>query len=46
MITHEFEIASYAERIIHIYDGRITYDGPVPKSESVLLKSEKRAHKK
>jgi len=46
MITHEFEIASYANRVIHIYDGHITYDGPVPKNESVLLKSEQRAHKK
>jgi len=46
MITHEFEIAKYANRVIHIYDGRITYDGPVPKNESVLLKSEKKAHKK
>ena len=46
MITHEFEIASYANRVIHIYDGRITYDGPIPRNEAVLLKSEKRAHKK
>ena len=46
MITHEFEIAQYANRVIHIYDGRITYDGPIPKNESVLLKSEKRAHRK
>lgn len=46
MITHEFEIASYANRVIHIYDGRITFDGPIPKNESVLLKSEQRAHKK
>ena len=45
MITHEFEISQYAHRIIHIYDGRITYDGVVPKSENVLLQSEKR-HKK
>ena len=45
MITHEFEIAQFSRRIIHIYDGRITYDGPVPKSEMTLLKSEKR-HKK
>ena len=45
MITHEFEISKYAHRIIHIYDGRITYDGVVPKSETVLLKSEQR-HKK
>lgn len=36
MITHEFEIAEYANRLIHIYDGRINYDGPIPKSESVL----------
>ena len=41
MITHEFEIAQYADRVIHIYDGRITYDGPIPKSETTLLKSEK-----
>ena len=46
MITHEFEIAQYANRVIHIYDGRITYDGPIPRNESVLLKSEKRAHTK
>ena len=45
MITHEFQISQYSQRIIHIYDGRITYDGPVPKSETVLLKSEKRAKK-
>ena len=46
MITHEFEIAGYADRVIHIYDGHITYDGPVPKNESVLIKSEQRAHTK
>ena len=46
MITHEFEIASYANRVIHIYDGRITYDGPIPKNESVLLKSEQKVRKK
>lgn len=46
MITHEFEIAGYADRIIHIYDGRITYDGPIPKSESILTKSEQRVCKK
>ena len=46
MITHEFEIAQYANRVIHIYDGRITYDGPIPKNESVLLKSEQKAHRK
>ena len=42
MITHEFDIAQYSNRLIHIYDGHISYDGPVPKSESVLQK----AHKK
>ena len=46
MITHEFDIARYAQRIIHIYDGHIAYDGPVPKSESVLARSESRVHKK
>lgn len=46
MITHEFEIAQYADRVIHIYDGHITYDGPVPKNESVLVKSEKKGRKK
>lgn len=46
MITHEFEIAQYANRVIHIYDGRVTFDGPIPKNESVLLKSEKKAHQK
>jgi putative ABC transport system ATP-binding protein len=45
MITHEFEIAQYARRIIHIFDGRVTYDGPIPKTEITLLNSEKR-HKK
>ena len=42
MITHEFEIARFSNRVIHIYDGHITYDGPVPKNETILLKSEKR----
>ena len=46
MITHEFEIARYADRVIHIYDGHITYDGPIPTHESVLLKSEQKARKK
>ena len=45
MITHEFEIAQYARRMIHVFDGRVTYDGNVPKSETTLLDSEKR-HKK
>ena len=38
MITHEFEIAKYANRLIHIYDGRINYDGGIPKNESVLAR--------
>ena len=36
MITHEFEIAQYSSRLIHIYDGRITYDGRVPRDERML----------
>jgi putative ABC transport system ATP-binding protein len=36
MITHEFDIAKYTNRLIHIRDGRITYDGKIPKSEKVL----------
>jgi len=36
MITHEFEIAQYSNRLIHIYDGRITYDGHVPRDEREL----------
>ena len=45
MITHEFEIARYARRVIHIYDGHITFDGPVPKDETTLLKSEQKYKK-
>lgn len=45
MITHEFEIAQYARRVIHIYDGHITFDGPVPKDETILLKSEQKYKK-
>lgn len=45
IITHEFEIAKYAKRVIHIYDGRIVYDGPIPKNESILLKAEQRGEK-
>lgn len=45
MITHEFEIAQYAQRLIHIYDGHITFDGPVPKDENILLKSAKEYRK-
>jgi putative ABC transport system ATP-binding protein len=36
MITHDFNIAKYANRIIHIRDGRITYDGKVPGDEKAL----------
>lgn len=36
MITHEFEIAKYADRLIHIRDGKINYDGKIPRDERVL----------
>lgn len=36
MITHEFDIAKYTKRLIHIRDGKITHDGPIPKSERGL----------
>lgn len=36
MITHEFDIAKYADRLIHIRDGRINYDGRVPHDEKNL----------
>lgn len=36
MITHEFEIAKHTNRLIHIRDGKITHDGPVPKDERKL----------
>ncbi len=36
MITHEFDIAKYANRLIHIRDGHINYDGPIPKTERNL----------
>lgn len=36
MITHEFDIAKYADRLIHIRDGRINYNGPIPKSDRDL----------
>ncbi len=36
MITHEFDIAKYANRLIHIRDGHINYDGPIPKDEKNL----------
>ena len=36
MITHEFDIAKYASRLIHIRDGRINYDGKIPKDDRKL----------
>ncbi|MDR1071976.1 MAG: ABC transporter ATP-binding protein [Rickettsiales bacterium] len=36
MITHEFDIAKHTNRLIHIRDGEITYDGKIPKSEHSL----------
>jgi putative ABC transport system ATP-binding protein len=36
MITHEFDIAKYADRLIHIRDGKINYDGKIPKDEKGL----------
>ena len=36
MITHEFDIARYANRLIHIRDGRINYDGPIPRDDRNL----------
>lgn len=45
MITHEFDIAKYSDRLIHIYDGRINYDGPVPENESILTKKLHRTEK-
>ena len=36
MITHEFDIAKYADRLIHIRDGRINYDGKMPKNDDKL----------
>lgn len=46
MITHEFDIAKYADRLIHIRDGRINYDGPVPATEAVLTKVENKGRRK
>ena len=42
MITHEFDIAKYSNRLIHIYDGRITYDGKIPARESDLMPKNKK----
>lgn len=36
MITHEFDIAKYANRLIHIRDGKINYDGKIPKNDDNL----------
>ena len=36
MITHEFDIAKYAQRLIHIRDGKINYDGPMPRDDKNL----------
>ena len=36
MITHEFDIAKYANRLIHIRDGKINYDGPIPRNDNNL----------
>ncbi len=36
MITHEFDIARYADRLIHIRDGHINYDGKIPRDERNL----------
>ena len=36
MITHEFDIAKYADRLIHIRDGRINYDGRIPRDDRNL----------
>ena len=36
MITHEFDIAKYANRLIHIRDGKINYDGRVPRDDRNL----------
>lgn len=36
MITHEFDIAKNTRRLIHIRDGRITHDGPVPEDDRAL----------
>ena len=36
MITHEFDIAKRSRRLIHIRDGRINYDGPIPKNHEKL----------
>jgi putative ABC transport system ATP-binding protein len=29
LITHEADIAAYAQRLVRLADGRVVYDGPV-----------------
>ena len=36
VITHEFDIAKFSRRLIHIRDGHISHDGKVPKDMRVL----------
>lgn len=36
MITHEFDIAKYADRLIHIRDGKINYNGAIPRNDRNL----------
>ena len=39
LITHEPDIAAYANRLIRLADGRIIYDGPVAHAEAEHLES-------
>jgi putative ABC transport system ATP-binding protein len=34
LVTHEYDIARFAQRLIKLVDGRIAYDGPVPHREA------------
>ena len=36
MITHEFDVAKHADRLIHIRDGKINHDGKMPKDTKGL----------
>ena len=29
LVTHEQDIARYAERLVHVKDGEVIYDGPM-----------------
>jgi putative ABC transport system ATP-binding protein len=29
LITHEYDIAAYADRLVRLADGRVVYDGPI-----------------